>query len=362
MHDMEITDNLIQRYLNGYCTAAESDALNRYFKQHPELLNQYLMESWKEADSENLKVPDDPSMLQEIRKKTYQSAVVKKHIHFVRIASRIAGAAAVILLAVTGWMFLRPSSHSQKLEGHILPIVQPSKKPGTHVMEWRQTANRTNLKLKMKMADGSEVILLPGSSIRYANHFADPSLTTRDIYLQGQAFFNVAKDRSRPFTVYTGNMSTTALGTYFSVHENEKTVIVKLYNGKVKIHSIRNHPGQADIFLKPGEQMIYSLHANLATLSHFMIDKPAKKLLPEETTDNHDMVFDNTALSQVLEKLGHHYNVRISYDKTALTSMYFSGRVLESDSLSVILKVIGNMNGLEFKQTTDGFIALRLKD
>lgn len=66
----------------------------------------------------------------------------------------------------------------------------------------------------VSLSDGTTVRMGPNSQLIYPKSFDGK---TRDVELKGQAFFDVAKDRERPFTVHTKNMDVTALGTAFEV-------------------------------------------------------------------------------------------------------------------------------------------------
>ena len=86
----------------------------------------------------------------------------------------------------------------------------------------------------VSLSDGTTVRMGPNSQLIYPKSFDGK---TRDVELKGQAFFDVAKDRERPFTVHTKNMDVTALGTAFEVfnYDSESKLETILLNGKVKI-------------------------------------------------------------------------------------------------------------------------------
>jgi transmembrane sensor len=360
---MEITEKLIERFLNGYCTPAEASAVGRFFRKNPEILQKYLDRDWQEAGLESEGIEDNELMLQEIRRKTIDKQNPQTPSIFVKMALRTAGIAATVLLIIGGYWFLQPAQNQvQKTAAGSQTLGNVKPLSSAEVRDWLINENSSEKKFTLKLPDGSVVTLLPKSCIRYARTFNNNAEHTRDVYLNGEAFFDVAKDKSRPFSVFAGNMSTTALGTYFSVHENADGIMVKLYSGKVKIHSLNRKSDQEDIFLKPGEQMKYNLTADLATVTNFEKILPAKKSIIEPVAVvSDDMNFNNSLLTDVLDELEKHYHTRIFYDKTELSDMYFSGKVLESDSLTVILKVIGNMNGLQIKDTSDGYVAHKSK-
>ena len=83
----------------------------------------------------------------------------------------------------------------------------------------------------VSLSDGTTVRMGPNSQLIYPKSFDGK---TRDVELKGQAFFDVAKDRERPFTVHTKNMDVTALGTAFEVfnYDSESKLETILLNGR----------------------------------------------------------------------------------------------------------------------------------
>jgi transmembrane sensor len=357
---MQISETLIEKFLNGRCTKAEAAFVSRYFRHNPRALKKYLINNWDAANAES-ELPHQYKelMLAEIRKKTLDAGTRKNSRTYIRMGLRVAVAAASVMLIYWGVRQMQPVSvKNGQIALSTAPVSNPVKAaPAREASgEWQLNTNHTDQKLKMKLSDGSVVTLLPRSSIRYARHFTDNKMHKRDVYLQGQAFFDVARNKSRPFTVYAGDMSTTVMGTSFSVHENATEVLVKLYSGKVMIHTLRQDARSRDIFLLPGEELRYNTGDNLATVTRFSIEKPEKKMPDAGMADSSSLVFDNTALPDVIDQLITRYHIPIGFDRTELSDMYFSGQVLASDSLSIILKVIANMNGLQITQAKDGFM------
>lgn len=103
------------------------------------------------------------------------------------------------------------------------------------------------------LPDGSVVNLNAASVIRYSDNFTD---SNRVVYLSGEAFFEVAKDPSRPFIVFTENISVTALGTSFNIHSyfDDDKLSVALATGKVVVQE-KDQRGK--VFLEPGQEVQY---------------------------------------------------------------------------------------------------------
>lgn len=105
---------------------------------------------------------------------------------------------------------------------------------------------------KMMLADGTAVWLNASSSLRFPFSFNGP---TRDVYVEGEAFFKVAKDAQRPFIVHTPQTEVRVLGTSFNINTYqpgaERTALVE---GSVQLHS----RGGQQLLLKPGLQANYT--------------------------------------------------------------------------------------------------------
>ncbi len=111
--------------------------------------------------------------------------------------------------------------------------------------------------------DGTRVRLFSGSIIRYPATFGKGS---REVYLDGEGFFEVQKDVNRPFIVETNTLKTTALGTSFNVRTyGDSNCNVSLVTGKVKVEMLRKTRGRKanTLFLNPGEEATMKFDAVL---------------------------------------------------------------------------------------------------
>lgn len=114
--------------------------------------------------------------------------------------------------------------------------------------DWTINANPSGVKSTVRLDDGSIVYLNSGSSIKYVEGF---SADKREIFLEGEAYFEVKKDSLRPFIVQTNEISTTALGTAFNIKVyRDKKIQVALLSGKVEV---QNHSSNQKEVLMPGE-------------------------------------------------------------------------------------------------------------
>ncbi len=225
----------------------------------------------------------------------------------------------------------------------------------------RREINNSGVERKILLDDGSLITLASGSEIRFSDPF---DATKRNVFLKGKANFKVAKDKARPFTVFSGDIITTALGTEFSVSAFQKSenILVRLFEGKVVITSSKTARLRLkeSIYLHPGEELIYNNRNAIAKVTFFRKNKKIivssdKKINELVAVDNPNIplydlgswyMFNNQSLSQVFDQLKSLYNVEIVYNKKDLQKIYFIGKFSKTDSIQNVLKQISAINGL----------------
>ncbi len=106
-----------------------------------------------------------------------------------------------------------------------------------------------------KFEDGTIVKLFSGSTIKYPVKFSEQ---LREVYLDGEGYFEVNRDINRPFIVKTNTLQTTALGTSFNIRTYENgSSDVSLVTGKVRVEMLENSSGMLNlVVLEPGEQAV----------------------------------------------------------------------------------------------------------
>lgn len=188
--------------------------------------------------------------------------------------------------------------------------------------------------------DGSRVWLSAGSSLKFLENFTPSS---REIYLEGEAYFEVAKDSTRPFTVHSGNISTTALGTSFNVNyfaENAFTD-VSLLTGKVVVeyHSDSNTTN-TDLILTPGE--VARLDVDKETLIKGSFEPGSAASWKDGVIYFKDATFQN--VKGALQRM---YNIEIKTINSSDHTWSYNGR-FDNENLPLVLKKIALTEGFEF--------------
>lgn len=340
---MQINDSLIRQFINRQCDKETAARVYEYLVQHPEQLNALLESDWKEAGEQQQQPPyDAEALLQSVMQHT------QRHQLPVQLYRVTAVAAAVCIAMVTSyWLY---NSFTAK-QTHT--VAQQTVHNDAAV--WQQISNTQAKPMQVQLPDESVAVLQAGAQLRYRTAF---SATERNLYMKGAIRFTVAADKARPFTVFSGEMATTAIGTAFTINTSERSTHILLHSGKVVVRSVSALPGWTkDIYLQPGSYVQYDYRQHVLTLHQ--ANTPAtpatKPLRTAAANDTGTPLFDNTPLQDVFAMLGSYYHTTITYTNKDIRHMYFSGHVLPSDSLATILQVITRMNGLEAVPTGNGW-------
>ncbi|MDP5202307.1 FecR family protein [Flavobacterium sp. DG2-3] len=184
------------------------------------------------------------------------------------------------------------------------------------------------------LADGTKVFLNAVSSIKYPTQFNGDQ---RIVELEGEAYFEVAKNKSKPFIVKSDHQTIEVLGTHFNVHAyaNESAVKTTLLEGSVAVSS-KNQKA----ILKPGQQS--SLTATASKISIKEVDTEAAI-----AWKNGRFKFDNADLKTVMKQLERWYGIKTEY-RGDVSDVRFNGGTFRNKNLSEVLKVL-ELSDIKFK-------------
>jgi transmembrane sensor len=339
---MHITKELLERVFKNECSAEELEQVMQHIKDKPEDIEKFLDDrEWEYFEqAEKLHPAVSEKLLQQIGKATYKKTAT------IQIIRRSMAAAVVVLLAGAGWIYFTGRATNTP------PVLANKEQPAIVQPKLQYQLNNTEKDMRVVLADGSTVVLAANSQVAYYDSFALDN--KRRVYLKGQAFFEVAKDKSKPFIVYSGDISTTAVGTSFTIQAFEKDnfIKVRLHTGKVLVKdadSLQRHL-TANMYMDPGNVLVYDKLKMTATIERR--DKEAIARTTESKQGNDAALpnwymFNNQSLAQVFDQLQELYGVTIDYPKNDVRKMYFIGRFQKSDSLEVILNDIALLNKLK---------------
>lgn len=356
---MQITDEAIQRFFKHECEPQEARMVSEYLKSNPHIAEAYLPKKEWDETADIYSMPEEfwQMQWQKIRPVAAQNRVIT-------MVKRLAVAAIFILAIGAAVYYLYPKKSQQNIA-----VVEKTTDKNIH--------NASKELMAVNLPDGSVVELSPGAAINYKEPFEE---NARNISLKGEAIFSVAKDASRPFTVTSGNITTTALGTKFKVVYlgNDKKTVVHLYEGKVVVKTVSS-VNKKESYLMPGDVLSYinetftieKTSGSNAAAKVIQQNKntiaPSLETTAEAAGNNKKMnaarpqpvavpqwyKFEKETLANVFDQLADLYKVEISYNKDEIRNIYFIGKFEQTSSIENILKTIANVNQLQIEKVDE---------
>lgn len=188
----------------------------------------------------------------------------------------------------------------------------------------------------LQLSDGSRVWLNSATTMRYPVHFAGRD---REVYISGEAYFEVSKDPEHPFIVHAGKSSVKVLGTEFnlSAYPEECRLVTTLKSGKVEFSS-----GKEKVALTPGHQVIF--HKEDASVIVREVDASLYAAWIHGVFE-----FENLSLWQIGVQLSRWYGVKFVFVDTTLSERYFTGGVKKYNTLRESLDLIENTTNVHFE-------------
>lgn len=310
---------LFDKYLSGTATAEERESLLRHLRDDE------LLAGWLRADIEYAEGGMPEPIRERILRNIYSSGATvcdvqsdsrSKHRAFLWRRWRVAAVVSTIiaLSVALGWSLLR-----QQPAGEAMPmgdiIVSTGMGEHSHVT----------------LPDGTMLTLNAQTTVRY-----NMSSGTRHAVVDGEAYFEVARDEEHPFIVQAEEADITCLGTAFNVrnYADEKNVSVVLVEGKVRVNA-----KDADLTMEPGSRVLMD-RQTLALSKHMVNASDYTAWLSGEVK------YNNQTLEEIAAELSRNYNIKLVITSEELKHERFTG-YLGRASLRNILDVMclaANMN------------------
>jgi transmembrane sensor len=191
------------------------------------------------------------------------------------------------------------------------------------------------------LADGTKVWLNAASSLKYPLAFDGKD---RKVELNGEAYFEVAANKSKPFKVVTSHQVVEVLGTHFDINSytDEPSTRTSLIEGSVKVTSLASNK---KMIIRPGQQSIVSTAHPQAAIAIKNID------IDEAVAwKNGYFMFDEESLESILRKIARWYDVDIQYKGLdAKNTLFFSGTLSRYSNVSKVLKKLELTESVHFK-------------
>lgn len=198
--------------------------------------------------------------------------------------------------------------------------------------------NTSQVPQLINLKDGSSVILQPGGTITCAQLYDS---THREVYLKGEAFFEVKKNPNKPFLVYTGDIVARVVGTSFRIKaiEGDPQIEVFVKTGEVNISQIRkgDEPKAKEIALYPNESVSFLKERNI-------FEKAVFSDIPKRAIEYLSFEFVDTHVTEIFKTIEKAYGVRIDYPVALLADCYLSTSLTDEpllEKLKIICESMG---------------------
>lgn len=301
--DKKEFNKIIDRYINGQASEEDLSTLQQF-------------EAFAEANFA-------PLDLKEAKEKTYLQ--IEKQINTNRkrvYKSVLKYAAAIVILislSVFGYFHLNSTQN------------------------YKVVSNTTNQPLQFSLDDGSKITLNTNSILKYSEE--NFNVKDRKLILEGQAFFEVAKNPNKPFIVTTGDLKTKVLGTSFDIDASDQNVLVTVSEGKVAVFNSND-----TISLLPNQQAFY--RGNV--LSTNAVDARHYNYWSQEYIS-----LENISMYRLTEILQELYKVEFIYENDNLKNTIMTISFNKEDNISSVLKTINMINNTKMKIEDDNTVIVR---
>lgn len=209
---------------------------------------------------------------------------------------------------------------------------------------WSENKTQMGQKLILSLPDGSDITLNGDSKLRYPQEF---EFDFREVYLEGEAFFDVVHDSSKPFIVYSGNLTTTVLGTKFNVNafKNSNEISVSLVNGKVMVTNKEMNGIKGKVLLAPQQKLVYNIKDDFSKVKEF-------DLIQEVGWKYNVLIFKDEPLNMVFTRLERAYGIKFELQSKYNDNIKITTK-FENSTLITVNEVIKKLTGLEYKSIAD---------
>ena len=272
------------------------------------------LEYWNELD-----VKSDPGTYSALERVNLRTGYNKEHLENIVSYQKFTRIAALIIPALM-------------LAGGIL-YYMPFKN------EMMEISTAYGEQKRVVLPDSSEIWLNAGSTVTFPEVFAnDKRLATLD----GEAYFTVKKDTTKPFVVETSQLSVKVLGTKFNVkaYSNEAKVTTTLTSGKVEVNAPSRHPH----ILQPNEQLTYDKETSDIRITEVNTSETNSWMTGK-------LIFINATAQEIFSTLERRYDIAIeSHSMHIPASKRYTVKFLKGESKDEMLNLLADIIGFTYQQ------------
>jgi transmembrane sensor len=324
---------IAKRTIEGKATIDEKKDLRAFINSYPDegqlIEALFPLKSWEEGIAQQLPSGMEKRVLENILGRPM------KRPGLVRQFSRIAAAAAIIGVCLTAGLFLLFRRHS----------------PPGMASKYITVSTQDGQAKSLELADGTHILLNGGTTLRFPENFTRGA---REIFLDGEAFFEVSKDSLRPFVIHSPRVSTTVLGTSFSMRSASRELVseIAVATGKIRVEvetdpspALNPAPGTmlspSVTVVTPGEQAVY-LSGDPSG-----IQKKQVNIAGIGAWKDHWFYYDQTPLKEILTDLERAYGLHFRVIDPAVLNYTYSA-TFRNISINSIFQTITLMSHVNF--------------
>lgn len=272
-----------------------------------------------QADSANTATAKEPFVVEDIFKRNYTAEILGWAVKI---------AAIVLLVAVTIIYYNKSQIQTIKYNENISQNTQPVK---TLKLVTQKGERKT-----LPLSDGSIIYLNADSKVTYPSSF---SRSERKVVLEGEAYFSINKDASRPFRIVTGGTVTEVTGTEFNIKYRNNKYNLVVTRGAVIAKNLRT---PKDVLVDAGKMVSCSRTSE--------ITRPVKVNVDDFIAwRKNKLAFRHSSLSEVMNEIETYYNVKVVFNTDSVKKKTLSG-IFNTNSIDDVLSMISLSMDVQIKR------------
>lgn len=349
----KINQDRIIKFLSGQADEEEGNVISRWKKENKE--NEKTFREIELAWN-SIEILMDPEKFDTAHAYARIRSKVTKQRQVLRMGRIVSYAAVVLVVFGLTWFYKGNDFVRQESATGDEPAYQ-------------EVESSAGSKTLITLEDGTKVWLNSESKLRYPSHFLKDR---RVVSLEGEGYFEVAKDKKRPFEITTPNIRIHVLGTVFNLkaYPEEGSVEATLIEGKIVLNQLIKPGQEKKIFeLKPEQQVTFIRkegrlledEADLAGIPHDqLLSRPKEKMVVENHINidaitawkDNKMIFADESFESIAIKLQRRYNAKIEFGKESIKRYRFSG-IFEEITIDQALNALKFTSTFNFRMEKD---------
>jgi len=301
---MKLNTEIVTDYLNDICDKQTKEKIEKWIDESPEHQSyfQELKFYWECKNSYQIDFDTKKGFQQLlIKRKTEQKKYFLKLFQYASII--------IILVALGITSFYQFSPNSKQV------IVD----------------NESSFEKQIMLPDGSKIILYKGSSVRY---FKNTNRKNRIVQLSGSAFFNVSKNKTKPFIIETTNSITRVIGTSFKISERKSDTKINVRSGIVEFMEKENTDNKVRLTKNESAKLIY--HQKVIIKNNIK-NKPKHFIIKQ-------LIYENEKLDKICKDLSEIFNHEIKIEGESIKQQTLSATFENQDLQSILESIAFTLN------------------